>query len=209
MSWSAIASKVASAAGAASDAVNLGAGVFNLFGWRQRRAHAEAREDTAYQRAAADLEAAGLSKTLAAGGGASSSAGAMSPPSGGSVGALADAQSKKAAREYMEKQTKTEDAKLKGIELQNRILGQDYENNETRNASNYVDLRKKDLEFQQMAKDMEYYNQRGMPWNQMGGMMGQLYSAGSGIKAYWDFIQRYKDSGTPGQQERRAQRNEE
>ena len=58
-------------AGVASDALNLGGGIVDLFTRKKRREEQHEREDTAVQRRAADLEAAGLSKTLAAGSAAS------------------------------------------------------------------------------------------------------------------------------------------
>lgn len=53
--------------GVASDAGNIAGSMVDLFTRKKRREEQFAREDTAVQRRARDLEAAGLSKTLAAG----------------------------------------------------------------------------------------------------------------------------------------------
>lgn len=82
------------AAGALNEAGGLVSDVINLFGRKKRLKDAQAREDTAVQRRAADLEAAGLSKTLAAGSGAASNA-VMGEVNAGDRGALMDAVIKK------------------------------------------------------------------------------------------------------------------
>lgn len=59
---------IAPGLGMAQDAANITGGLIGMIGAKKRRRHQEAREDNAVQRHAADMEAAGLSKTLAAGG---------------------------------------------------------------------------------------------------------------------------------------------
>jgi len=90
-----------SVVGAASDVNNL----FQAFGARRRRKEAFAREDNAVQRRASDLEAAGLSKTLAAGSAAQSSA---PPPLPAKVGAFADAEMKRKGGDLVKLQSETQ-----------------------------------------------------------------------------------------------------
>ena len=79
----------------ASSATNIAGGLVDLIGRRRRREEQFAREDNAVQRRASDLEAAGLSKTLAAGSAASAtpvSARSTQTKSGVSQAVLANAQ---------------------------------------------------------------------------------------------------------------------
>ena len=66
---------------------SIGSGLFDRRSARKERQHREAREDSAYQRAAADMEKAGLNRILALGSPAASAASASaSMPDIGSAG---------------------------------------------------------------------------------------------------------------------------
>lgn len=71
--------------GILSGAASLGNMIGGLIGRKKRQTELNEREDTSVQRRAADLQAAGLSQTLAAGGGAASSDVAAQDPGGGDI----------------------------------------------------------------------------------------------------------------------------
>jgi len=110
--------------GAGSDLTNLAGGMVDLFTRKKRREEQFAREDSAVQRRAADLEAAGLSKTLAAGS-AASSAPISNRSTQTSVGSYQAAKSAEQTMLTQKKQIAQTDAQIKYIQMQQDKLGLD------------------------------------------------------------------------------------
>ena len=112
--------------GLAGDAVNIGTGLVNLIGAKKRRKEQFAREDSAVQRRARDMEKAGLSKTLAAGSAAQSSDPIRPSASNISVGAGSDAASASQQRKHQAAQTAL-------IDQQSRLIDQTIIDKQTEN----------------------------------------------------------------------------
>lgn len=120
--------------GAASDAVNIGTGLVNLFTAKKRREEQWKREDNAVQRRAADLEKAGFSRTLAAGGAAQSSDPIRPSAYNTNVGSFEDALTAKAQRGLQKQQTDTGSAQAALIRGQTGLLQAQKENVEADTA---------------------------------------------------------------------------
>jgi len=111
--------------GGAGDAINLASGLVGLLGAKKRKEEQYAREDTAVQRRAADMEAAGFSKTLAAGSAAQATA-PIRAEGTAKVGAYQDARNAQQAIKQSVAQTeligRQSDQVTKLIELQTTTI---------------------------------------------------------------------------------------
>jgi len=159
----------------------------NLLMSKKRREEQYAREDNAVQRRAADLEAAGLSKTLAAGSAAQAQTQQAPNTSGFSdagkhLGNIPLAKANKAAIEANIKKTENESDAIEyaNIEAANRqkwldspINGSPVDSNGIPMLTNREHQRRNwDLEMDAATNTMGFYNEYGLP-NQPGVLQSQ------------------------------------
>lgn len=175
--------KISMGAGIASAATNVGSGLFNLFGARRRRQIQFRREDNAVRRRATDLEAAGLSKTLAAGGAAQASTPIFPGDKNVDVGDLTNAMMARENRKMIQQNINTSKSQERVNDMQKNKLGVEtlgvMEENLNKKIKNEFDLWK----FAQTSKESRYFDTMGLPMlYQVPGITGE---ASRLLSSFW------------------------
>lgn len=158
------------AGGILGGAAQVGGFLANLIGRKKRQKHLEKREDSAVQRQAADMEKAGLSKTLAAGGGAQSGqvvdADLGVPDLSQSMAAAADLMQQRqeiSASKAQEKLTKVQEERQRA-ELRNKSLELDQQRLDYQR--NWQQEQRENMIF---AHNMKYAQAEGEPYGKGAG----------------------------------------
>lgn len=148
-------SKVSGPLGIASDVANFGGFLGNLFSRRRQYR----REDTAVRRRARDLEAAGFSKTLAAGSAAQSSPIQVGGPR---MGATADAAAKAATQKLQQIQGNVQ---KKMFGLQSKMMGEQLQGVRTANQKLTHERNAAQWQEQMLLAQKKMTDMLGVPYN--------------------------------------------